>query len=399
VTKDPGKPQIAVVAHAQAPYRLTVHRRIVHEMPEVGLWCLYTREQGDQPWDLPEVAETRPVVFGKGETMITHRPYRDAWRDFKKGGQMIRFLKDHQIRAVVAGGYADAARMRLIWWCILHRVPCFVTGDANTACDLARGVKLWVKKAVVGAVIRCCAGVLPWGRSGIQFFKKYGARDGRIWHFPYEPDYRAIQSVTDADLAAARRRFDLPEGRRRIVFCGRLIALKRVDLLIDAFASLADQRPDWDLVIVGDGELREPLQARVPERLRGRVRWCGFVNDATTIAAINRCCDAMALPGDFEQWGLVLNEGAACGLALVASNIVGAAFDLIEEGVNGRTHPPGDASALAACLLEVTDPARIDAMRAASTRVLADYRRRCDPISGLRAALTHERVIPDATAS
>ena len=85
----------------------------------------------------------------------------------------------------------------------------------------------------------------------------------------------------------------------------------------------------------------------------------------------------------------------ASGLALVTSDIVGASFDLVEEGVNGRRHPPGDLPRLTACLLDVTDPDRNDAMRAASHRVLAEYRRRCDPVAGLRAALRASGVIGD----
>lgn len=389
------RPSIAIVAHAQAPYRLQVHRRVAREMPEVELWSLYTMEQGDQPWVLGQADETRPVVFGRGQTMTAHNPVRDARADWIKGGRIIRWMKEHGIRAVVAGGYADAARMRIIWWCFFHRVPCFITGDANIACDLARGLKGFIKRIVVGAVVRCSAGVLPWGRSGILYFRKYGSRPDRTWHFPYEPDYSVIESIRPEHIAAARDRFNLPASRRRIVFCGRLIDLKRVDLLIDAFSALADRRPDWDLVILGDGELRQSLKDRVPAHLRSRVVWTGFINDAPTIAAVLACCHVMSLPGDFEQWGLVLNEGAASGLALVTSDIVGASFDLVEEGVNGRRHPPGDLPRLTACLLDVTDPDRNDAMRAASHRVLAEYRRRCDPVAGLRAALRASGVIGD----
>jgi hypothetical protein len=72
---------------------------------------------------------------------------------------------------------------------------------------------------------------------------------------------------------------------------------------------------------------------------------------------------------------------------------VGAAAELVRDGVNGRVFPPGDLRALTHSLLEVTDPARIDAMKAASAGVLADWRRVADPIQGLRRGLEASGVL------
>src|SRR5439155_26838233 len=103
-----------------------------------------------------------------------------------------------------------------------------------------------------------------------------------------------------------RRRFGLPAGRRRLVYAGRLAAVKRIDLLVDAFAALAADRPDWDLLVVGDGPLRDALVGRVPPAIRERVMWTGFVDDQATIGALYHACDVLVLPSDLEPWGVVV---------------------------------------------------------------------------------------------
>jgi glycosyltransferase involved in cell wall biosynthesis len=183
------------------------------------------------------------------------------------------------------------------------------------------------------------------------------------------------------------------------VFSGRLIDIKRADLAIAAFVSIAECRPDWDLLVVGDGPRRASLEAAVPTHLADRVIWTGFLDDQVTMSALYRASDVLVIPSDKEPWALVVNEAVAAGLAVVSSNVVGAAAELVRDGVNGRIFPAGDCLALVTCLLDVTDATQICDMKAGSSRRLADWRRVADPIHGLRRALMNSRVLPSSNAS
>src|SRR5262249_22179763 len=162
------------------------------------------------------------------------------------------------------------------------------------------------------------------------YFRKYGARDDRMFFFPYEPDYDLVRKLPAEKIQEVKRQFGLAEGRKRIIYSGRLAAVKRVDLLVDAFVAIVEQRPEWDLVIVGDGPLREQLKARVT-RQQSRIIWAGFLDDQATVSALYRVSDVLVLPSDYEPWALVINEAAAAGLAIVASNVVGAAAELVRD--------------------------------------------------------------------
>jgi len=132
----------------------------------------------------------------------------------------------------------------------------------------------------------------------------------------------------------------------------------------------------------------------VPAALASRVHWLGFIEDAPTLTALYKACDVLVLPSWFEPWGVVINEAVAAGLAVVASEAVGSAAELVRDGVNGRIFPVGDVASLSQCLSDVTRPDRCEQMKAAAATVLADWRRRADPVSGLKMALTAARVTP-----
>jgi glycosyltransferase involved in cell wall biosynthesis len=395
----PDTPDIAVITSVQTPYRLHLHERIAREMPEVRLWSLYTHDQADQPWELGQSESIRPVRFARGEGVVGSSHPRHTFREWRKAGRVIGWLMQHNIKAVLACGYNDAGRLRIIRWCRRAGIPCFLVADSNSRSDHASGLKFIAKRLVVRLVVRSVTGIMPCGTLGAEFFRRYGARSDRMFFVPYEPDYEMIRRLPGGAIEREVSRFGLAPQRRRLVFCGRLAEVKRVDLAIDAFCRISGERPDWDLVIIGDGPLRDRLGARVPAVLTGRVIWTGFIGEQERISAIYRACHAMVLPSDFEPWAVVINEAGAAGLAIVASDVVGAAAELVRDGVNGRIFRVGDLSHLTECLLEVTDSSRIESLRAASPGVLEDWRRWADPVDGIRRALAMVGVLPAAPAA
>lgn len=390
------RPAVAIISNSHTPYRLHLHQRIAAEIPQVRLWSAYTHEESNAPWAFRLPPEIGPVSFGHGESSAAQsRPGR-ALHEWRKGGRIIRWMQEHNVRAAVVNGYNDAGRLRILRWCHRHRVPAFLFGDSNIRGDRAGGAKAVAKRWLVSRAVRWSAAAFPCGTLGRDYFLKYGADPDRIFYFPYEPDYDLVDRVTPEQVEAERRRFGLAAGRRRVVYSGRLADVKRVDLLVDAFAAIAADRPEWDLLVVGDGPLRESLAKRVPAALSGRVTWTGFLDDQKTVTALYKSCDVLVLPSDYEPWAVVINEAAAAGLAIVASDVVGAAAELVRDGLNGRTFPAGDGTALTAALRDVTAPGRTDAMKATSAAVLADWRKRGDPVEGLRAALARFHVLPAA---
>jgi glycosyltransferase involved in cell wall biosynthesis len=361
------------------------------------LWTLFTHETSQGLWSFEVPAEIGPVSFGHRESSNRQGDPRYALWEWRKAGRIIDMIRREGVRAVVVLGYNDVGRVRIVRWCRRHGIPCFVWGDSNILGDRASGVKRGVKNLFVPWLMRQVTGALACGSLGRAYFEKYGVPPERIFLFTNEPDYDLIRQVDPGRLEEVRRRFGLAPDRRRLVYSGRLVPAKRVDQLIDAFLALADQRPEWDLVIVGDGVEAPALRARVPEALRARVTFTGFLGQQADVSALYRLSDVLVLPSDYEPWALVINEAVAAGLAVVSSSVVGAAAELVRDGVNGLTYPAGDLPALVDRLLDVTRPGRADTMKSAAAGVLADWRRRADPIEGMRQALRFAGILANAS--
>jgi glycosyltransferase involved in cell wall biosynthesis len=378
---------VALVCNVLTPYRLHLTRRLVAEVPEVHFATLFTHDQPDQAWERRHHPEINPVYFGLGHPVTEQGSRRWFKRDWKKADEIIAWLKANNVRAVFIAGYNDITRVRIIAWCRRHAVPCFLVADSNSRCDTTRGVRRLIKKLVVGGIVRSLSGVMVCGRLGAEYFARYGATREQTFISPYEPDYDLISRVTEADARAACRRHGLRPHLKRIVTCCRLVGVKRVDMVIDAFQRIAAQRPDFELVIVGSGPLKAELEARVRPELRGRVIFTGFIGDQAEISAIYRASHVFALASDYEPWGVVINEAVGAGMAIVSSDVVGAAAELVRDGVNGRVFSRGDLDGLTASLLEATAPENLDRYRAGSATVLAEWRERGDPVQGMRLAL------------
>ena len=381
---------IAIIANSPTPYRLYLHQRLVDELPQYQLWSVFTHEVSNAPWRLPSVQRIRPVQFGAGESSENQDKASRQFQEWFKGGRIISWMAANLIRAVVLFGYNDMVRIRILLYCRRVGIPCFVFGDGNIKSEVTGSWKNLLKRMVLPLVLRLASGGLCCGSLGRQYFEHYGMR--KIYHFPYESNYQLIQSMTEQEVKQATARLQLPEGRRLLLYCGRLVSVKRVDLLAEAFQMLAQEREQWDLLLVGDGPEKAMLEKKLGA-IGDRVHWIGFVDDEQLLAAIYRRADALVLPSDYEPWGVVVTEGAAAGLALVASSVVGAAADLLISGRNGQSFERGHVNSLLQALRITTADETIDMYKAASIDVLAEWRAKCDPVQGLMSALTAEGIV------
>jgi glycosyltransferase involved in cell wall biosynthesis len=281
----------------------------------------------------------------------------------------------------------------VLGYCYRANIPFWINLDSNIRSEpQLSAIQSSVKRNLYKWWLSRASGVFSMGTLGDQFFLKYGADPKRLYRVPYWPDFDAFSGCDDAALERFQRKFGLDGGRRYIMFSGRLVPEKRVDLLIDAFVAIAAERPDWDLLIVGHGPLSDELRRRVPETLRSRVVWTGFVDGTDNVLAFH-AADILVLPSDQEPWARVIQEAMAAGLVVVASNIVGAAYELVEDQVSGRIFPAGNLQQLIQAIRDVTDPVAFARYKQQSKEVIKKYRERVQPVSEIRRALRDAGVL------
>ena len=367
-TVPPPQPGLAIIANCVTPYRVYLHTQIAARIPELRLHTLISHGAADFDWKIEIPSSINVTSFGAHR--VTRRSRRVfAWvrwgRSGEKGGKSSGILQENNIQAVIVHGYRYPAYLRVIRHCHRVGIPLFVRNDSNIWCERELSSwRRWCKARVYRWWINRVTGIMSMGEYGDQLFTQYGANPARIYRVPYLPDIDFFARGVPDRLSGFQRQYGLRPDRRYLLYSGRLASQKRVDLLIDAFAAIASARPEWDLLIVGDGQLRDELHRRVPEHLRNRVIWTGFQELEGCVAAYHSA-DVFVLPSDREPWAVVVQEAMAAGLPVVASHVVGAAHEMIEDQVSGRIFPAGDLEALTQSLLDVTDGSELPRYRKA----------------------------------
>jgi len=140
--------------------------------------------------------------------------------------------------------------------------------------------------------------------------------------------------------------------RSGLVFVGRLVEKKGVDVLIKAFARLQTDYPEATLTIIGDGPLRSELETLAATLdCSGAITFKGAVPNDTIPALLNQhriavVPSVIARDGDQEGLGLVAVEAMGCGCAVVSSDL-DALKDVVQNEENGRVTNAGDSVDLA----------------------------------------------------
>jgi glycosyltransferase involved in cell wall biosynthesis len=136
----------------------------------------------------------------------------------------------------------------------------------------------------------------------------------------------------------------MPTGKI-VISVGRLSFEKGYDLLIRAFALVERKYPDWNLLILGEGALRQELERLIVQLgLEGRVFMPGAVENP--YCYLSRA-DLYVLPSRIEGFGMVLCEAMACGLAVVAFDCAAQTSEIVRQGVDGILVPPENTERLA----------------------------------------------------
>jgi glycosyltransferase involved in cell wall biosynthesis len=227
----------------------------------------------------------------------------------------------------------------------VRRIPIFLESDTQLPAREPR----W-KKAIKGLLYPVMFALpfrlLPGGSRQAAYMRHYGARPERILVARMTVDVTAIAREVDsrgARRGAIRAKLGLRDDDVVFLYVGRLTASKGVAVLVQAFLGVAGRHPGASLLVVGDGDARGSVEAAALQcdriLLPGRQGQDGLLD-------VYAAADVLVVPSLFEPWGLVVNEGMAAGLPVIATDAVGAGDDLVRHGVNGMRVGTGDAKAL-----------------------------------------------------
>ncbi|MDI6710236.1 MAG: DUF1957 domain-containing protein [Bacillota bacterium] len=189
-------------------------------------------------------------------------------------------------------------------------------------------------------VVICCSRFMAG-----EVSKLFGVPRGKVRVIPNGVEPESLRVEPQKQKKAAT-------GKRSVLFIGRLVPEKGVQVLIEALAQLAPRSPDLLLTVAGRGPWEVALRNQVQSLGLGeRVAFPGFVDGEHKNRLFAEAAVAV-FPSLYEPFGIVALEAMAAGVPVIVSDTGGLA-EVVEHGVDGFKVPPGRADLLAYYLEEV----------------------------------------------
>jgi glycosyltransferase involved in cell wall biosynthesis len=324
--------RIALLTEIPAPFRLPLFAALAAK-PGVELHVLFLAANDPRrSYPSYERAFESEVLRGKDALVGRH------WIVLNGGvlGRLRRLRPD----VVIVGGWNQPAFWQAAFYTRVARTPLVVWVESTARDERSGRGPVEVAKR---ALVRSVAAFLVPGRAAAEYVRSLGAKEVAVAPNAVDLDVFGRRAGHRAELRAQL-------GLDGVTFLcvSRLSPEKGVDVLVRAFDGVPGR-----LAVVGDGPDRERVAALAGPsvRLLGRI-------ERDELVDWYAAADAFVMPSRSETWGMSMQEAAAAGLPLVASEAPGAGYDLIEEGVNGFRVPVEDVEALRRALTRVaTDEA------------------------------------------
>lgn len=213
---------------------------------------------------------------------------------------------------------------------------------------LTRGLRRWQAYATtyfLGTQIRTSRAVVAVSQGVADDFQNHFTLQPNQLHVIHNP---VLTDARRQQIQAPLPQHTIPSEAPWIVFAGRLVHAKGLDILLKAFTQIAEQT-SAHLILLGDGPLRSSIETQITRSgLEQRIHLLGF---QTNPLPWIREAAVFVLPSRHEGLPNVLIEALACGTQIVASDCPSGSAEILDDGKYGQLVPVGDDHALASALL------------------------------------------------
>jgi glycosyltransferase involved in cell wall biosynthesis len=310
--------------------------------PDEGSMEYAARELGVEPLFLPDLQ--REISTGHDLTAI--RDLRDVIREHRP-----HIVHTHTAKAGAVGRIAAVTAR-------LQRPPVIVHtfhGHVLRGYFNAPRAELFrqVERALARKTDRLIA-VSPEVRDELVSFGVAPPEKFEIVRLGLDLERRAI--APSGAGAAVRRGLGVPAERLLVGWFGRMTEIKRVDDLLAAFARAREGDVDAELLLAGDGPLRQTLARQAIQLgIADRTHFLGMQEE---VASLYAACDLVALSSSNEGTPVSLIEALAASTPVLSTD-VGGVRDVVRDGETGLLVPAGDIEALADAITRFAEDASL----------------------------------------
>lgn len=306
---------------------------------------------------------------------------------------LIKKLSDFHPDAILIYGWNLKSHFKTMRY-FKGKTPVWFFGD-STLLDEVPGMRKLARRLWLRWVYRHIDKAFYVGTNNKSYFLAHGVKENQLVFFPHAVDNDRFFDNPDNNYEMKakkwRRKLGFSEDDFVVLYAGKFETIKNVELLLDATKSLNTQNngEKINLLLVGNGPKDRILSEKA--ETDKNIKFLPFQNQSV-MPLVYRLGDVFCLPSLSETWGLAVNEAMACSRAVVVSDRVGCARDLITPGKNGYIFRQGSLEQLVEILKSMlTAKGRLKDMGLESKRIIDkwSYKIKCESLENQLISLQH----------
>ncbi len=260
---------------------------------------------------------------------------------------IIQRIEEYNPDKIVVFGWSFKSHLSVLKY-FKGKVPIYFRGDSHLLIKQSK-IKNLIRKLYLSWIYRNVDYPIAVGSNNKEYYKWVGFKEENIFFAPHAINESRFVVYTDElkrKVADFKSELKIPENHTVFLYTGKFEYRKNLQTLIQAKLNLKDQ--PCTLLMVGNGPDEEMLKNMASTD--PNIRFVGFMNQSQ-MPMVYRSADVFVLPSVSETWGLGINEAMNCGLAIIASDKVGSAIDLITN--NGYIFEAGNSDMLSVKMKEL----------------------------------------------
>jgi len=322
-------------------------------------------------WDIP-------LLEGYSYHFLENSSKNPGSHGFKGviNSNIISTLKDYSPSFILVIGWCYHSHLKVIRH-FKGIVPIYFRGDSTLLDNITEGsvgrLKLNIRRLILKWVYSHVSKVFYVGSASKEYFKWAGLKESQLVFAPHSIDNHRFEMDKTLDALSIRSSLNIPESATVVLYAGKLETKKNPMLLLDAFNEVTLN--NLFLIFMGNGFLETELKRAAQKgKKSNHVLFVGFQNQSL-MSTWYRMSDIFCLPsqGPAETWGLAINEAMVCGNAIIASDKVGCATDLIKQNENGWVFESGNKRELKMILQNLPNKTKLKEMGEKSKELIKDW--------------------------
>ena len=333
---------------------------LLHQRQKVSIKVFYTLGNSNEANYDPGFGKTFnwdiPLLSGYPYDSLSNTASNPGTRNFNGiiNPDLTDKINEWEPDGILIYGWAHQSHLKALRY-YKNKIPVYFRGDSTILVE-QKGINKYLKYIFLRWVYSHVDHAFYVGKNNKAYFAKYGLKDEQLSFAPHATDNDRFNKSHTAEANELRSDLNLKIDDNLILFAGKFEQVKNVGLLLSAFINL--NRKDAHLLLVGNGINEDELKTQaLSSGLKDNIHFMDFKNQ-TFMPVLYQAADLFCLPSKSESWGLAVNEAMACGKPVLASDKVGSAADLVQQGQNGAVFKAGSLTGLSENLNELLSKGR-----------------------------------------